>query len=107
MNKRKKHLISRNNIFLKKNSNRKGRYYFSNKNHKLQDELEKEIELSKQRYYTKVSQKLSSLGTNPKCYWALLKRMLNKKKTIIPALVNNNEFVTDFKKKVKFQFSFF
>ena len=46
----------------------------------IQMALEKEIESSKQKYYNKVSQKLSSPSTGPRCYWVLHKKMLNNKK---------------------------
>ena len=47
-----------------------------------------------------MSQKLSSISTSSKCYWSLLKRMLNVKKiSVIPPLFHNNKFISNFKGK--------
>ena len=58
------------------------------------------IEYSKNKYYTKISEKLSSISASSKCYWSLLKTMLNQKKIpVIPPLFHNNRFITDFNEK--------
>ena len=47
-----------------------------------------------------MSQKLSSVSTSSKCYWSLLKRMLNEKIIpVIPPLFCNNKLISNFKEK--------
>ena len=61
------------------------------------------IESSKQSYYKRVSGKLSSISSSSKCYWPLLKRILNDKKIpVIPPLFHNNNLIFNFKEKSKF-----
>ena len=60
------------------------------------------------RYYTRISNKLHDSHVFPKAYWSIFKMFLNKKKTpIIPPLFYENRFVPDFKKKAKLFNSFF
>ena len=73
----------------------------------MQDTLRKSIEISKQKYYFKLSRKLAVNKINPKCYWSILKSFLNNKTiTCIPPLIYN-QFVVDFKEKSEFFNSFF
>ena len=66
----------------------------------MQCKLENMIKSSKQSYYKRISGKLSSISTSPKCYWPLLKRMLNDKKIpVIPPPFHNNNFICNFKEK--------
>ena len=66
----------------------------------MQESLRGNIETSKQKYYSKLSSKLTNKNTNPKCYWSILKSFLNNKKIpCIPPLIYNNQFITDFKEK--------
>ena len=44
----------------------------------MQDTLRTSIEISKQKYYFKLSRKLAVNKINPKCYWSMLKSF-NKK----------------------------
>ena len=54
------------------------------------------IESSKQSYYKRVFEKLLSVSTSSKCYWSLLKRMLNDKKiSVIPPLFHNSNFISN------------
>ena len=74
----------------------------------MQDTLQKSIEISKQKYYFKLSRKLAVNKINPKCYWSILKSFLsNKKIPCIPPLIHNNQFVVDFKEKSELFNSFF
>ena len=58
------------------------------------------MESSKQSYYRRVPQKLTSKSTSSKCYWSLVKRMLNDKLIpAIPPLFHNNTFISNFKEK--------
>ena len=64
----------------------------------MQDTLRTSIEISKRKYYFKLSRKLAVNKINPKCYWSILKSFLsNKKIPCIPPLIHNNQFVLDFK----------
>ena len=70
--------------------------------------LRTSIEISKQKYYFKLSRKLAVNKINPKCYWSILKSFLsNKKIPCIPPLIHNNQFVVDFKEKSELFNSFF
>ena len=74
----------------------------------MQESLQRNIEISKERYYSKLSAKLTNNKINPKCYWTILKTFLNNKKIpCIPPLIHNNQFVTDFKEKCELFNSFF
>ena len=53
----------------------------------LQKYLNQFIQKSKQNYLNKVVEKLSALSTSTKCYWSLLKTLLNEKK--IPCIPPN------------------
>ena len=46
----------------------------------LQNQLIQSIHTPKQKYFNKISKKLSDPLTNTKCYWSLLKTILNGKK---------------------------
>ena len=74
----------------------------------MQDTLRKSIEISKQKYYFKLSRKLAVNKINPKCYWSILKSFLNNKKNscILP-LIHDNQFLVDFKEKRELFNSFF
>ena len=55
---------------------------------------------SKKAYYNRLSNKLSNPKTSPKAYWSILKSFFcDKKIPIIPPLLYNNEYITDFKAK--------
>ena len=74
----------------------------------MQESLRRNTDTSKQKYYYKLSSKLTSKNTNPKCYWSTLKSFLsNKKIPCIPPLIYNNQFITDFKEKSELFNSFF
>ena len=60
------------------------------------------------RYYTRISNKLNDSPVPPKAYWSILKMFLNNKKTpIILPLFYENRFITDFEKKTELFNSFF
>ena len=48
--------------------------------HNLQNHLNQFIQKAKQNYLSKVAKKLSDPSTSTKCYWSLLKTLLNDKK---------------------------
>ena len=57
------------------------------------------IEMSKQKYYSKLSRKLATNKIHPKYYWSILKSFLNKKNPCIPLSIHNNQFVAELKEK--------
>ena len=64
--------------------------------------------MSKQKYYSRIENKLSMTRTYPKTYWSLLKLFLNNKKIpIIAPLFHENKFATDFKEKAELFNAFF
>ena len=68
----------------------------------LQAKLQSSINFFQFKYYRKISKKLSDPSTSPKCYWTLLKTLLNGRKIpCIPPLFHDNKFITDFKEKSK------
>ena len=74
----------------------------------LQNQLIQFIHTAKQRYFKKICKKLCDPMTSTKCYWSLLKIILNKKKLpcILP-IFHSNKYVTDFKEKSEIFNSFF
>ena len=74
----------------------------------LQYQFHISIEESKEKYYTKLSNRLADPLTSPKTYWSILKTFLNNKKIpCIPPLFHENKFVTDFKEKAELFNHFF
>ena len=65
------------------------------------------MEESKDTYYSYFSTKLVKQKSNPKIYWFVSKRFLNKKKTYIPSLFHEKKLLTDFGKKADIFNSFF
>ena len=68
----------------------------------LQTQLKNLIEHSQEKYYLRISKKLMNPMTSLKTYWSILKTLLNNKKIpCIPPLLQDNKYVTDFKKKAE------
>ena len=62
----------------------------------LQAKLQSSINCFRFEYFRKVSKKLSDPSTSPKCYWILLKTLLNGRKSpCIPPRFHDNKFITD------------
>ena len=60
------------------------------------------IDDSKQKYFLRLTQKLTTIQKSTKAHWTLLKIFLNNRKIpVIPPLFHNNKFVTDFKEKTE------
>ena len=58
------------------------------------------IDRAKEQYFEKLGKKLSDPSTGTKSYWITLKNILNKKKnSVIPPLLENGVFITDFQAK--------
>ena len=74
----------------------------------LKDCLNDSIEASKQKYYCRMSNKLTNAEKSSKAYWSILKSFLNNKKIpLIPPLFYENCFITNFKEKAELFNSFF
>ena len=74
----------------------------------LQQRLRDLIDDSKQKYFLRLSQKLTTIQKSTKAYWALLKIFLNNGKIpVIPPLFHSNKFITDFKEKAELFNSYF
>ena len=76
--------------------------------HSLQQHLSKSIENAKNKYFFRISEKLNNPNTSTKCYWSLIKTLLNGKKVpCVPPIYDNNRYVTDFKEKCQLFNSYF
>ena len=68
----------------------------------LQTQLHFLIEQSKGKYLLQITSKLSDIGKSSQIYWSILKIFLiGKKISYILSLFENNEYITDFRKKAK------
>ena len=106
MNEKIKHLINKKKaIFQKqKKSNTVDRAILSN----ITLELSNAISFSKAKYHERLAIKLNDPKTAPKTYWSILKTFVNGSKIpLIPALLVNNKFVTDFLEKANLFNDFF
>ena len=73
----------------------------------LQQQLHDLIDDLKQKYFSRLIQKLNTIQKSTKAYWAPLTFFLNNCKIpVIPPLFHNNKFVTDFKEKAELFNSF-
>ena len=68
----------------------------------LQSQLSSLIANLKNKYFSKAAKKLIDRSTSPKTYWSILKTFLNNKKIpVIPPIVHDKKYITDFKQKLK------
>ena len=75
---------------------------------KAVSEVSQLIEKSKDEYYYRLGELLNDSSTSAKSYWTILKTFYNKRKIpLIPPLLVNNSFVTDFKEKANLFNEFF
>ena len=66
----------------------------------LRNEIDNLISKSKKEYYQNTNRKLNDPLTSSKTYWPIMKTFFNGKKVpVIPSLLFNGAFVTDFQKK--------
>ena len=94
MNRYIKNLIVDINDFCKKfvlpSSNMDNLFMLKN----LQNQLIQSIDIAKQKYFNKISKNSCDPMTSTKCYWSLLKTILNGKKVpCIPPIFHNNKYV--------------
>ena len=70
----------------------------------LQTKLNFLIEKSKGKYYSQITSKSSDIGKNSKTYWPIFKSsLIGKKIPCIPPLFENNEHITEKRKKKSFK----
>ena len=68
----------------------------------LTQQITDEIEKEKHNYYDKLSNKLNDPSANQKKYWTVLKTLMNDKKTpLIPPILIDDTFVSDFQEKAE------
>ena len=73
----------------------------------LRNEISNLITKSKEKYYQRINAKLNDPSLSNKTYWSILKTFYNSEKVpIIPPLIINNNFVTDFQEEAKVYNSF-
>ena len=85
--------------FVRKSNNMYRRCAFKH----LQNHLNQSIQIAKQSYVNKIAQRLGDPNTSSKCYWSLLKTLLNGKKIpCIPLLFHDDKFIGDFQEKSDF-----
>ena len=69
---------------------------------KMISESSKLIEDAKRNYFLKAGNTLANPGTTRKTYWSLINTVLNKAKMpIMPPLLENGLFITDFTEKAQ------
>ena len=102
INSQVKHLINEKNAmyknYLKNNKSNQSFETFQS----FQSQLSSLIASLKNKYYSKVAKRLLDSSTSPKTYWSILKTFLNNKKIpVIPPIVHDKKYITDFKQKLK------
>ena len=63
--------------------------------------------ISKNSYYERMANKLNNFQRNSKLHWFLLKYFSKQKYSLIPPLIHENKFITNFLEKAKLFNSFF
>ena len=89
-----KELISQKNKLYSRIKKRKNSFLDKQLLHSLQQHLSKSIENAKNNIFFRISEKLNNPSTSTKCYWSLIKSLLNGKKVpcVFP-IYNNNRYV--------------
>ena len=103
-----KNLIRAKDNFYKKFVRKSNNIYHLCAFNNLQNHLNQSIQIAKQNYVNKITQRLGDPNTSSKCYWSLLKTLLNGKKIpCIPPLFHGDKFIADFREKSEIFNSFF
>ena len=83
-------ISSKNKKVIHEKKNKEHKKYINNSNfllvqniNNLQAQIRTLIDISKQNYFTQISEKLESTSINTKCYWSLLKTFQYNKKSRI------------------------
>ena len=97
-----KELISQKNKLYSRIKKRNNSFLDKQLLHSLQQHLSKSIENAKNKYFFRISEKLNNPNTSTKCYWSLIKTLLN----VLP-IYDNNRYDTDFKEKCQLLNSYF
>ena len=102
INSQVRHLINEKNAiyknYPKNNESNKSFETFQS----FQSQLTSLIASLKNKYYSKVTERLLYPSASPKTYWSILKTFLNNKKIpVIPPIFHDNKFITDFKQKAE------
>ena len=85
-----------------------GKNNFANELSHLSDLVSDLIDKTKSKYFSDLGKRMNDPLTAPKTYWSLLRRLMNKVKIpVIPPLLINGIFETDFEKKAGVFNSFF
>ena len=67
---------------------------------KAREDVSNVILKAKEDYYLRIGAKLNDHLLAKKCYWSILKTLLNGKKVpVIPPISSNNQTITDFQAK--------
>ena len=74
---------------------------------KAVSEVSQLIEKSKDEYYYRLGKRLNDHSASAKSYWTILKTYNKRRIPLIPPLLVNNSFVTDFKEKANLFNEFF
>ena len=86
-----KELISQKNKLYSRTKKRNNSVLNKQLLQNLQQHLSKSIENAKKKYFFRISEKLNNPNTSMKCYWSLIKTLLNGKKVpCIPPIYDNN-----------------
>ena len=104
-----KELISQKNKLYSRIKKRNNSFLNKQMVSSLQQHLSKSIENAKKnKYFFRISEKLNDPNTSTKCYWSLIKTLLNGKKVpCVPPIYDNNRYVSDFKEKCQLFNSYF
>ena len=74
----------------------------------LQNELKSLIDTNKEKYYSRISKRMTNPLTSTKTYWSILKSFLNSKKIFcIPPLLHQNRYIPKYKDKAELFNNFF
>ena len=103
-----KNLIRAKDNFYKKFVRKSNNLYHLCAFKNLQNHLNHSVQIAKQNYVNKIAQRLGDPNTSSKCYWSLLKTLLNGKKIpCIPLLFHGDKnILLAFMKKVIFSLLF-
>ena len=78
-----KELISQKNMLYSRIKKRNNSVFNKQLLQSLQPHLSKLIENAKNKYFFRISEKLNNSNTSIKCYWSLIKTLLNRKKSTL------------------------
>ena len=103
-----KNVIRATDSFYKKFVRKSNNMYHHDDFKNLQNHLNQSIQIAKQNYVNKISQRLGDPNTSSKCYWSLLKTLLNGKEIpCIPPLFHGDKYIVGFQEKSEIFNSFF